>query len=160
MTREVSLSETYTEKTEMLVPNDTNAFGRAMGGVVLHWMDVCAAISAMRFAGQPCVTASMDNVNFLSGIDVGEVVTITAYVFDTGETSIDVKVEVHAGDPTEESRRKTTASFFTFVAIDDQDNPVPVPDLVCDTEAEAVQRDTALSERRERAQQVAEDSSD
>jgi len=71
MTDSARLMDSYTEMTEMLLPNDTNNLGRALGGAVLHWMDICAAIASMRFAGNQCVTASMDHVDFISPIEMG-----------------------------------------------------------------------------------------
>ncbi|WP_254841173.1 acyl-CoA thioesterase [Natronomonas marina] len=151
-----TLADSRTEMTEMLLPNDTNTLGRALGGEVLHWMDICAAIASMRFAGRQTVTASMDNVDFVSPIDLGEVAVIEAYVFSTGRTSIDVKVEVHAEDPREGEQRLATSSFFTFVALDESGRPAKVPDLECPTEAEAALRDEAIEERREQLREVAD----
>jgi acyl-CoA hydrolase len=151
-----TLAESKTEMTEMLLPNETNNLGRALGGSVLHWMDICAAISSMRFAGTQCVTASMDHVDFVSPIDLGEVAVIDGYVFNGGRTSVDVKVEVHAEDPKQGDRRLATSSFFTFVAVDDDGHPTEVPDLECPTEAEAALRDEALAERREQLESVSE----
>ena len=144
MTDSARLMDSYTEMTEMLLPNDTNNLGRALGGAVLHWMDICAAIASMRFAGNQCVTASMDHVDFISPIEMGEVAVVEAYVFDTGRTSIDVKVDVRAEDPREATKRKTTASFFTFVALDENGKPTEVPDLRCDSEAEEGLRTAAF----------------
>ena len=151
-----TLAESHTEMTEMLLPNETNTLGRALGGVVLHWMDICAAIASMRFAGTQCVTASMDNVDFVSPIDLGEVATVEAYVFATGRTSVDAKVEVRAEDPKEGDSRLTTSSFFTFVALDDSGRPTEVPDLECPTDAETALRDEAVEERRDQLRQVAD----
>jgi acyl-CoA hydrolase len=151
-----TLAESRTEMTEMLLPNETNILGRAMGGVVLHWMDICAAIASMRFAGRQTVTASMDNVDFVSPIDLGEVATVEAYVFATGRTSVDVKVEVRAEDPKAGGSRLTTSSFFTFVALDDSGRPTAVPDLECPTDAEAALRDEGIEERRDQLRQVAD----
>ncbi len=143
-----SLADSHTEMTEMLLPNDTNTFGRALGGVVLHWMDIAAAIAAMRFTGRACVTASMDHVDFISPIDIGEVAVVRAYVFETGRTSVDVWVDVTAEDPkADEPARDTTASFFTFVALDDDGDPTAVPELVCESEAETELRAAARDER-------------
>lgn len=144
----VPLSESHTEMTEMLLPDSTNALGRALGGVVLHWMDICGAISAMRFANQQCVTASMDHVDFIAPIDVGEIAVIKAYVFNTGQTSVDVKVDVHSEDPRTGDKQETTTSFLTFVAIDDDGYPTEVPDVACETEAEEELRDHAIEKRR------------
>jgi acyl-CoA hydrolase len=139
--------DSYTEMTEMLLPNDTNNLGRALGGAVLHWMDICAAIASMRFSGRQCVTASMDHVDFIAPIEMGEVAVVEAYVFDVGSSSIDVKVDVHAEDPREGTERKTTTSFFTFVALDDDGKPTQVPRLDCDSDAEQQLRDSALEAR-------------
>lgn len=65
-TETATFTSSYTEMTEMLLPNDTNALGRALGGVVLHWMDICGAIASLRFANQAVVTASIDYVKRLN----------------------------------------------------------------------------------------------
>jgi acyl-CoA hydrolase len=150
-----TLAESYTEMTELLLPNDTNNLGRALGGVVLHWMDICGAIAAMRFANRQVVTAAMDHVDFISPIDLGEVAVVQAYVYNTGRTSIDVTVDVHAENPRTDDRRETTTSFFTFVALDDEGNPTPVPELSCPTEAERRRRETAVERQAEQLETVA-----
>ncbi|WP_435160149.1 acyl-CoA thioesterase [Halorubrum sp. SY-15] len=148
------LAVSHTEMTELLVPDDTNSLGRALGGTVLHWMDVCGAIAAMRFAGQQVVTASMEHVDFIAPIEVGEVATIEGFVFDTGRTSLDVTVEVRAADPRTGEHRQTTSSYLTFVALDDDEQPTPVPSLVCPSDEEAARRDRALDARLEQLEQV------
>ncbi|WP_336326234.1 acyl-CoA thioesterase [Halovenus sp. HT40] len=151
-----TLTSSYTEMTEMLLPNDTNALGRALGGAVLHWMDICGAIAALRFSNQAVVTASMDHVDFKGPIDLGEIAVIEAYVYNTGETSINVKVDVRAEDPRENEIRETTSSFLTFVAIDDDGSPTAVPDLVCETENEEILREEAKSQRKEELESLVE----
>ncbi|MWG33877.1 acyl-CoA thioesterase [Halomarina oriensis] len=153
----VRLLDSYTEMTEILLPNDTNNLGRALGGAVLNWMDICGAVAAMRFAGDQVVTASMDHVDFISPIELGEVVVVEGYVFDTGRTSVDVKVDVHAEDPkSDRPNRDTTTSFFTFVALDEEGRPTPVPDLVCETDVERELRESAVDDRREQLRMVAD----
>ncbi|MFB6232994.1 MAG: acyl-CoA thioesterase [Haloarculaceae archaeon] len=142
------LSDSYTEMTELVMPDDTNTLGRALGGVILHWMDICGGIAAMRFTHQRCVTASIDHVDFIAPISAGEVVTVQAYVFNTGRTSVDVTVEVTAENPQTGDVRDATASFLTFVALDEEFTPTEVPDLVCDSDSERADRDDAV-ERRE-----------
>ncbi|MFB6107511.1 MAG: acyl-CoA thioesterase [Haloplanus sp.] len=149
-----TLAESHTEMTEMLLPNDTNTHGRALGGVVLHWMDVCGAIAAMRFANEGVVTASMEHVDFKSPIDLGEVVVVEAYVYGAGRTSLEVKVDVRAENPRTDSERETTSSFFTFVAVDDDGDPTAVPELDCPTEGERALRDAALDERASRMERL------
>lgn len=155
--RSATLLESYTEMTELLLPNDTNYLGRALGGVVLHWMDICGAVAAMRFANRQCVTAAMEHVDFISPIDLGELATIEAYVFAVGETSLDVRVQVEAEDPrTAGPSRPTTTSFFTFVALDDDGQPTEVPLVETPTEAQADLQARAREERREQLAEVAE----
>ncbi|RBI64416.1 acyl-CoA thioesterase [halophilic archaeon] len=156
MSDSATLMDSYTEMTELLLPNDTNNLGRALGGVVLHWMDICGAIAAMRFSNQQCVTASMDHVDFISPIDLGEVAVVEAFVFSTGRTSVDVKVNVRAEDPRTGEERETTTSFFTFVALDESGTPTPVPDLDCPTENQQSLRDAAKKERMEELHSIAE----
>ncbi|WP_255149688.1 acyl-CoA thioesterase [Halorarius halobius] len=151
-----TLQDSYTEMTELLLPNDTNNLGRALGGAVLHWMDICAAIAAMRFSGRQCVTASVDHVDFLSPIDLGEVAVLEGYVFNTGRTSLDVRVDVRAEDPREGESRPTTTSFLTFVALDEDGKPTEVPDLECPTDNEAALRERAVDLRREQLADVAD----
>jgi len=157
MTEEIAtLAESHTEMTEIVLPNDTNTHRRALGGAVLHWMDVCGAIAAMRFANEGVVTASMEHVDFKRPIDLGEVVVVEAYVYDTGRTSLDVTVEVRAENPRTDTERATTSSFFTFVAVDDDGEPTPVPDLDCPTEDERRLRDAALDERTAQLERLVE----
>lgn len=151
-----TLAESRTEMTEMLLPNETNNLGRALGGAVLHWMDICAAVSSMRFAGEHCVTASMDHGDFVSPIDLGEVAVVEAYVFNTGRTSIDVTVDVRAEDPTEGDPRLATSSFFTFVAVAEDGRPTEVPELSCPTDAEVELRNQALERRRQGLAEIAD----
>ena len=110
-------------------------------------------------------------MDFISPIDLGEVAIVEAFVFDsealrasgnrttsddTGRTSIDVKVNVRAEDPREDEERETTTSFFTFVALDDEGTPTPVPDLDCPTDNQRALRDAAREQRREQFAEVAD----
>ena len=150
------LADSKTEMTEMLLPNETNNLGRALGGAVLHWMDLCGAIAAMRFSRRQCVTAAMDHVDFISPIDQGEVAVIEGYVFETGSTSLDVKVDVRAENPRTGDERTTTTSFFTFVALDDEGSPTAVPELECPTETQRSLREEARQQRQSQLEGVAE----
>lgn len=151
---EATLAQSYTEMTELLLPNDTNNLGRALGGAVLHWMDICGAIASMRFSSRQCVTASMDHVDFISPIDLGEVAVVQGYVFNTGQTSIDVRVHVSAENPQTGEIRETTTSFFTFVALDGAGSPTGVPDLSCPTDEEAELRAEAIERRRDQLEEI------
>lgn len=149
MNETATVAESYTEMTELLLPNDTNNLGRALGGAVLHWMDICGAIAGMRFSNRQVVTASMDHVDFIAPIEMGEVVVIEGYVFNVGRTSLDVKVDVRAENPKTDEQRQTTTSYFTFVALDDDGTPAAVPALDCPTDEEETMRANAIAGRRE-----------
>ncbi|WP_134672335.1 acyl-CoA thioesterase [Halorussus marinus] len=151
-----TLDESHTEMSEILMPDDTNNLGRALGGSVLHWMDICGAISARRFSRRQVVTASMDHVDFLEAIDLGDVVVTEAYVFETGESSMEAKVDVYAERPSDDERRETATSFFTFVALDGDENAAAVPDLRCPTDEQERKRREALEERSRRRAALAE----
>jgi acyl-CoA hydrolase len=151
-----TLAESHTEMTELLLPNDTNNLGRALGGAVLHWMDICGAIAAMRLSNLQCVTAAMDHVDFIAPIDLGEVVVLEAYVFAVGRSSLEVKVDVRAENPKTDDVRETTTSFFTFVALDESGHPTEVPRLACPTAAERERRETAIAERQAQLEAVAD----
>ncbi|MFC7214762.1 acyl-CoA thioesterase [Saliphagus sp. GCM10025334] len=161
MNRERSVSEarslqtSYTEVSEILMPNETNNLERALGGAVLHWMDICGAIAGRRFARRQVVTAAMDHVDFIAPIELGDIVTVTGYVFDTGVTSMDVRVDVRAERPQHGETNETATSFFTFIALDESETPTAVPALRCPTTAEADLRDRALEARRSRRRELA-----
>ena len=142
--RPVSASRTV--MTEMVLPNDTNGLGNLMGGRLLYWMDLCAAISARRHAGRVCVTASVDTVEFESPIRQGEVIEIHGQVNRTWRTSMEVELNVWA-QPLYGDRRKCNRAFYTFVAVDEQTRPVPVRKIVTETDDEIQRYETAARRR-------------
>lgn len=145
-----ALSESHTQMTQLLLPKDANQLWRALGGSVLHWMDVATAIAAMRFSNEQCVTVAIEGVDFEGAIDLGDVVDLEAYVFNAGRTSMDVRVVVEAEDTDTGERRRAASASVTYVAVDDDGRPVDVPDLTCPTEAEEALRERALEAERDR----------
>ncbi|MFC4408083.1 acyl-CoA thioesterase [Haloarchaeobius iranensis] len=129
-----SLTETYVENRVIVNPNDANNLGAAHGGNVMKWMDEVAAMAAMRFAGETCVTARMDQTNFRRPIPQADIALVKAYVFEAGETSVKTRVRVFREDPHSGETELTTESYMVFVAIDENDEPTPVPELTVDTE--------------------------
>ncbi|GAD51603.1 cytosolic long-chain acyl-CoA thioester hydrolase family protein [Halarchaeum acidiphilum MH1-52-1] len=156
MTDAATLGSSFTERTEVLMPNDTNHLGRAFGGRILEWMDVVSSVACRRFAGHQVVTASIDHVDFHAPIATGDVVTVESYVFDTGNTSLTVRTTVRAEDPEVDEEWDVTTAFFTFVAVDDDDRPVSVPSLDCPSEDERALRERALDERRDHREALIE----
>jgi acyl-CoA hydrolase len=139
------------EMTELVLPNDANPLGNMLGGRVLHFIDLAAAIAANRHTGRPCVTASFDSVDFLAPIKVGEVCLLKARVTWAGRTSVEVYVEVFAENPTTGERRVTTTAFTTFVALDPATGkPCPVPPVAPETEEERALFEGAQARRAQR----------
>lgn len=132
---------------ELVMPNDTNPLGNLMGGRLLQWMDVCSAISAQRHCNRNVVTVSVDSVEFKKAIRLGEVVVIEGEVTRTFHSSMEVAMQVWAENLRTGSRRLCTTSYYTFVAVDADGKPVPVPDIITETEFEK-QRYQQADERR------------
>lgn len=133
--------------TEMVLPNDTNTLNNLMGGRLLHWMDICGAISAQKHANQKVVTASVDNVSFAQPIKLGHVVTMQAGVTRAFNSSMEVYIEVWAEDVPAGIKVTTHKAFYTFVAVDDENKPIQVPELVPETDAEQELFKSALRRR-------------
>lgn len=120
--------------SELMMPHQVNNHGNVFGGVILSMVDRAAGVAAMRHAGRPCVTVSFDRVEFKEPIFTGELVTCRARVNYVGRTSMEIGVRVEAEDLLEGSTRHTNTCFLTFVAIDENHRPVPVPPLQPETE--------------------------
>jgi len=139
------LLDTYVENRWMVQPNHANNLGTAHGGNVMKWMDEIGAMSAMRFAGETCVTARMSQVNFERPIPVGDIALMDAYVYAAGRTSVRVRLRAAREDPRSGATEETTESYFVYVAINDERTPTPVPDLtVSSPDAERL-RDEGLA---------------
>jgi len=121
---------------ELVMPNDTNPLGNLMGGRLLHWMDMCSAIAAQRHCNRSVVTVSVDSVQFRESIKLGEVVVIEGEVTRAFRTSMEVAMEVYAENLRTGSRRLCTTSYYTFVAVDSDGKPIPVPPILPETDAE------------------------
>ena len=130
----VDLLDTHIEDRNRIQPHHANNLGTAHGGNVLRWMDEVGAMSAMRFAGSPCVTAHINSVDFERPLEIGDIAYIEAYVYAAGRTSIRVRVRAYGEDPLTGDREQTTQSFFVFVAIDEDRQPTPVPELTVSSE--------------------------
>jgi acyl-CoA hydrolase len=148
--RYVRDSQVYT--TELVLPNDTNQLGNLLGGRLMHWIDIAAAIAACRHSGRVCVTASVDEINFHDPISLGEIVVLQASVNRAFHTSMEVGVLVTAHNTLgKESRtRRANNAYLTFVAIDDTGKPTRVPPIVPETEDERRRFDEALARREQR----------
>lgn len=132
---------------ELVLPNDTNTLNNLMGGRLLHWMDIAAAISAQKHCNRIVVTASVDNVSFKHSIKLGDVITIEAKVTRAFNTSVEVRLDVWGENVPTGERYKSNEAFYTFVALDAEGCKVNVPVLVPQTEEEIMLFDGALRRR-------------
>jgi len=120
--------------TQIVMPMHTNgSSGIMFGGVMMQWIDVCAGVAAMRHASGPVLTASIDRLDFLSPVQVGEIVVLSAQVNYVSRTSMEVGCRVETEDMSTRTRRYTTKAYLTFVAVDEAGAPRHVPALVLET---------------------------
>lgn len=139
--------------SELMMPHQVNNLGHVFGGELLSMVDRAAAVASMRHAGGPCVTVSIDRVDFKEPIYTGQLVTCTAMVNFAGRTSMEIGVEVCAENLLTGERRQTNTCLLTFVAIDEDHRPRRVPPLRLDTPEEE-KRFREARRRREVRQQL------
>lgn len=140
---------------ELVLPNDANPLGNVLGGTVLHLIDIAAAIAAHRHCRKQVVTASMDRVDFLHPVKIGQVMILKASVTYVARTSMEVGVRVLSEDLKTGERRHTASAFATFVALDDEGHPVPVPGLIQETDEERRRFQDGAERRQQRLAELA-----
>jgi acyl-CoA hydrolase len=136
--------------TELVLPNDTNVFGNLMGGRLMYWMDIASAMAAMKHCNAPVVTASVDNISFESPIKLGNVVHIEAKVTRAFNSSMEVHMKVWGEDLTHQYKYQSNEAYYTFVALDPNRKPRPVPALLPETDEEKKLFEGALRRRQVR----------
>lgn len=139
--------DSITIMTELVLPNDTNLFGNLMGGRLMYWMDIAAALSAQKHSNAPVVTASVDNISFENPIKLGNVVHIEAKVTRAFTSSMEVHLKVWGEDLTQQYKYKSNEAYYTFVALDANSKPRTVPQLIPETDEEKKLFDGALRRR-------------
>jgi acyl-CoA hydrolase len=137
-------SETLAITTKIVLPNDTNTLGNLFGGQLLAWMDVIASVSAHRHSKRVVVTASVNNVSFQKPINHASIVTIEAKVSRAFNSSMEVFLDVFVEDAVTGQREKCNEAIYTFVAVDQNGNPIQVPALIPETAEEKMRYDGAL----------------
>ncbi|RYF91092.1 MAG: acyl-CoA thioesterase [Chitinophagaceae bacterium] len=133
--------------TELVLPNDTNVFGNLMGGRLMYWMDIAAALSALKHCASPTVTASVDNISFENPIKLGNAVHIEANVSRSFNTSMEVHIRVWGEDAIMQYKYKSNEAYYTFVALDPNGKPKKVPEVIPQSEDEQKLFDGALRRR-------------
>src|SRR6478736_2114746 len=124
--------ESFTVMNEIVLPNDTNVFGNLMGGRLMYWMDIAAAMASTKHCNSASMTASVDNISFKTPIRLGNVVHIEAKVTRAFNTSMEVHMKVYGEDAIQQYKYKSNEAYYTFVALDPNGKPRPVNKLVAE----------------------------
>jgi acyl-CoA hydrolase len=130
------VSASRTEMIELVLPQDANLLGNILGGRVMHLIDIAGAVAAGRHCHRQVVTASVDHLDFLNPIRLGELIVLEAQVNRAFHTSVEVGVEVFSENYRKGERKHTTTAFLTFVALDESGHPCGVPPVIPKTPAE------------------------
>ena len=133
--------------TEIVLPNDTNNLNNLMGGRLLHWMDITAAITANRHSQRTCVTASVNNVSFENPIPRGSIVTLEANISRAFSSSMEIFIDVWTEDTLSGIKTKCNEAIYTFVAVDAMGKPAKVPEVKPENELEKKRFEGALRRR-------------
>ena len=145
-----SVEHSQVEMTQLVLPNDTNQLGNLLGGQLMHWIDLAGAIAASRHSKRVCVTASVDELNFIHPIKQGEVVILRASVNCVFRTSMEVGVTVLCENLLTGNVSHANTAYLTFVSIDDNGAPVASPRLRPENDNERRRYADAMQRREER----------
>jgi acyl-CoA hydrolase len=137
--------------TELAIPNDSNILGNVLGGRVMHWMDLSAAMAAHRHCNSICVTASIEGMSFYHPIKLGQLALLRARVVYVGRTSLVVKVSIHSEDMDTGEKLFTTEAYMTFVCLGRDGKPRPVPRLILETDEDRIEFSRAEEIRKRKA---------
>ena len=148
--KEKKVSESVTIMTELVLPNHTNQLGKLLGGQLMHWIDICAAMSAGRHNQRVCVTASVDRIDFHHPISLGDPVTLMSSVNRVFSTSMEIGVKVYSENYIEGKRIHTNTAYLTFVCVDKEGKPVKAIDAIPETDDEKRRFDQAMQRRETR----------
>jgi acyl-CoA hydrolase len=143
-------SESFTEMTELVLPQHTNTIGTAFGGVIMSWIDICCSIAARRHCGRTCVTARMDALEFKAPIKVGDVVRLTARLNAAFTSSMEIGVRVEREHAATGQRSLCADARATFVNLGDDGKPCSVPPLLTESEEDRRLAEEAVERRNQR----------
>lgn len=142
--------ESISEYSELALPNDANGLGNVLGGKVMHLVDLAGALAAMRHARMPVVTASIDYMNFLHPVRIGQLILLRSSVNRVFRTSMEVGVKVWVENLMTGSLLHTSSAYLTFVAIDKDGNRMPVPAVIAESDDEKRRHADAMQRRQYR----------
>ena len=143
------VSDSLTEITQVVLPNDANPMGFMLGGAVMHLIDIAGAIAALRHARTPMVTAAVDGLEFISPLKVGDFILLNARVTATFTTSLEVEVKVYSEEALTGRRHITSRAYLTFVTLERDGVRASVPPLRVETDEERRLQEAAQTRRAE-----------
>jgi acyl-CoA hydrolase len=121
---------------QLMQPEHANTLGNVHGGWIMKLVDEAGALACMRHAQRRAVTVAIDSMVFRNPIKIGDLVLLTAELTYTGRTSMEVEVQVQAENPITGERTHTNTAYLVYVALDNNGQPVLVPELIAETDAE------------------------
>lgn len=149
------VSDSAITTVRLMMPTDGNIMGNVFGGSIMKYVDEVAAMVAFRHAEKNCVTASIDRMNFLAPVYVGNILILKAAVNYVGRTSMEIGVRIEAQDPLSGRVVHTGSCYLTYVALDEKGRPTPVPKIIPETEEEKRRYREGLARRKMREAEIA-----
>ena len=146
--------ESASEMVEIVLPNDANPLGALLGGRLMHWIDVSGALAAHRHCRNYVVTASIDHMDFLVPVQVGDLVIFQSAVNRAFNTSMEIGVKVWVENYIASTRQHVSSAYLTFVAVDRHGRRLPVPPIIPETEDEKRRFEGALRRREARRSEL------
>jgi acyl-CoA hydrolase len=143
-----TVAESQSERSEIIFPADANALGNLFGGRLMQYIDLVGAMAASRHARAITITASMDHLDFVAPVHVGDLLILKASVNRAFRTSMEVGVKAMVEDVREQRLRHVSSAYLTYVAVDASGRGLVVPQLVCETDHQR-RRDEDAGRRRE-----------
>lgn len=145
-----SVANSKVVMTQVVMPNNTNTHGTMFGGEIMSWLDICAGVSAQRHCRTNVVTASIDEVHFVTPIKLGYVVILESQITAVFHTSMEIEIIVIAENPRTGERKLAVRAFSTFVSLDDEGLPHRCPSLITRTDDEKAREQAAYQRRKRR----------
>lgn len=149
-----TVAESRSEMTELILPNDANTLGNLLGGRLMHFIDLVGAMAAYRHARTHVVTASMDHIDFIAPVHVGDLLILKSSVNRAFNTSMEIGVKVWVENTLAGVCRHVASAYLTFVAVDTQGRRVPVPALQPETDEEKQHYEDAARRRELRQKEL------
>lgn len=148
------VSESAVTTVRLMMPTDGNIMGNVFGGSIMKYVDEIAAIVAFRHTKRNCVTASIDRMNFLAPVYVGNILILKAAINYVGRTSMEIGVRIEAQNPLTGEVVHTGSCYLTYVALDEKGKPIPVPKIIPETEEEKRRYREGLTRRKMREAEI------